>query len=191
MKLQTELIVDSSPVGLGAILTQTTNEGEICVVAYASKRLIGAESRYSHTEREALAVVWASEHFYLYLFGTEYKVITAHMLLLAMMNNPISKPTASLERLCMRLQPYKMKVQYRPGRLNTADYLSRHPNISAKENHKSWIDIQIEYAYVNAIQVYEADGLSCEMIRDSTSSNSLMQELIDAIITQRWHNRIE
>ena len=84
-----------------------------------------------------------------------------------------------------------MKVQYRPGRQNTADYLSRHPHISAKENHRSWIDIQTEYAYINAIQVYEAEGLSCEMIRDSTSSDSLMQELIDAIITQRWHKRSE
>ena len=135
MKLQTELIVDASPVDLGAISTQTTNEGEIRVVAYASRRLTGAESRYSQTEREALAVVWASEHFHLYLFGTEYKVITDHMPLLGIINNPISKPTARLERLCMRLQPYTMKVQYRPGRLNTADYLSRHPHISAKEYH--------------------------------------------------------
>ena len=96
MKLQTELIMDASPVGLEAILTQATNEGEIRVVAYASRRSTGAESRYSQTEREALAVVWASEHFHLYLFGTEYKVITDNMPLLGIMNNPISKPTRQI-----------------------------------------------------------------------------------------------
>ena len=55
MKLPTELVVDASPIGLGAILTQKT-ETSINVIAYASRRLTDPETRYSQKEREALAV---------------------------------------------------------------------------------------------------------------------------------------
>lgn len=54
-----ELIVDASPVGLGAVLTQSGK-----VVAYASKSLSDVEKRYCQTEKEALAIVWGCEHFH-------------------------------------------------------------------------------------------------------------------------------
>ena len=50
---ETMLIVDASPVGLAALLTQ---EGKI--IAYSSRALTDVESRYSQTEKEALAIVW-------------------------------------------------------------------------------------------------------------------------------------
>lgn len=53
-----EIIVDASPVGLGAILKQNGR-----IVAFASRALTDTETRYSQTEREALAIVWACEHF--------------------------------------------------------------------------------------------------------------------------------
>ena len=60
---QTTIYVDASPVGLGAILTQKHPDGQK-VITYASKALSPVEQRYSQTEREALAVVWACEHFH-------------------------------------------------------------------------------------------------------------------------------
>ena len=113
MKLH-ELVVDARPIGLGAMVTQKTETG-INVIVYASRRLTDPETRYSRTQREALAVVWASEHFDLYLYGAEYTVVTDHKPLEFLLNNPRSKPTVRLRRLCLRLQPYKMKVTYRPG----------------------------------------------------------------------------
>ncbi|KAK3751390.1 hypothetical protein QZH41_002583 [Actinostola sp. cb2023] len=76
--LKTELIVDASPVGLGAILAQVTHDQGRNVVAYASRSLTDCESRYSQTEREALAVVWGTEHFHLYLHGSSFQSITDH-----------------------------------------------------------------------------------------------------------------
>ena len=66
----TELSVDASPVGQGAILAQVNpTTGGTNVIAYASRSLTNTEQRYSQTEREALAVVWACEHFHLYIYG--------------------------------------------------------------------------------------------------------------------------
>ena len=45
-KAETELTVDASPVGLGAILTQQQTDGSYKPVAYGSRALIDTESRY-------------------------------------------------------------------------------------------------------------------------------------------------
>jgi len=59
------LLVDASPVGLGAVLTQGDR-----VISYASKALSSAERRYSQIECEALAIAWGCHHFRMYLLGS-------------------------------------------------------------------------------------------------------------------------
>src|SRR5215471_10219399 len=59
------LFTDVSGKGLGAVLSQKQEDKEI-VIAYASRSLRGAETDYPTTELEALAVVWAVEHFHKY-----------------------------------------------------------------------------------------------------------------------------
>ena len=72
---KTKIITDASPVGLGAILVQEHN-GENRIICYASRGLSAVERRYSQTEREALAIVWACEKFHIYLYGTTFELIT-------------------------------------------------------------------------------------------------------------------
>ncbi|CAF1416645.1 unnamed protein product [Rotaria magnacalcarata] len=60
------LEVDVCAYGLGAVLAQEYN-GEKFVIAYASRTLPSAERNYSSTEREALAIVWATKHLRPYI----------------------------------------------------------------------------------------------------------------------------
>ena len=57
-----DIYVDASPVGVSAILTQNNK-----VLAYGSRALKDVETRYSQTEREMLALVWAAEHYHVCL----------------------------------------------------------------------------------------------------------------------------
>ena len=63
---ETEVIVDASPVGLGAMLTQKKRDGY-----RPFTHIIGSvspfEQRYSQTEREALAIRWACWRLRVYL----------------------------------------------------------------------------------------------------------------------------
>ena len=46
--------------------------------AFASRFLNNHEMKYSTNELELLSVVWASEHFRTYLYGTEFQIVTDH-----------------------------------------------------------------------------------------------------------------
>ena len=66
----TYVTVDASPVGISAILSQKSlhgNSDHQQTIAYASRALTETEKRYSQTEKEALAIVWAVEHFHFFL----------------------------------------------------------------------------------------------------------------------------
>ena len=64
----TRLTNDASPVGVGAILEQKQQDGIYRPIYYASRKLSEVEAGYSQFKREALAVRWTYEKFYLYLY---------------------------------------------------------------------------------------------------------------------------
>lgn len=121
---RTQVIADASPVGLGAILIQFKRN---CprIIAYGNRSLTECEKRYCQTEKEALALVWAVEHFHIYLYGREsFELVTDHKPLETIFGAR-SKPCARIERWVLRLQAYNFKVIYKPGKSNIADPLSR------------------------------------------------------------------
>ena len=79
------LLVDASPVGLGAMLTQGGK-----VISYASEALSSVERRYSQIGCEALAIAWSCHHFRMYLLGSHFKVVMDHKPLLCIFNSPTS-----------------------------------------------------------------------------------------------------
>ena len=126
-RLPTELIVDASPVGLGAILVQDKGMKGWNPVAYASRALSDTETRYAQIEQEALAIKWACQHFHLYLCGHKFRVVTDHKPLVPLFGGSARTATPRIERWTVQLQPYSFEIIYHPGVNNPANYLSRHP----------------------------------------------------------------
>lgn len=114
---KTELYVDASPVGLGAVLTQKDSSDSPRIVCFASKGLTKAERIYPQTQREALAVVWAVEKFYPYLFGTKFTIFTDHKTLEFIYGGKHQhgkRACTRAEGWALRLQPYDFTIQHIP-----------------------------------------------------------------------------
>lgn len=175
---KTQVLVDASPVGLGAILTQ---EGRI--VCYASRALTETEQRYSQIDREMLAVVFGVEHFHLYLYGAPFSVITDHKPLLGIVGSP--KPTTiRIERLRLRLMPYEMNLVYAPGRdeLNPADYISRHPTEKPRRDNVS--EEYIRYVARNCIPI----AMTQTEVQEATKHDTILQRVMTAVQDGRWND---
>jgi len=121
--LPTLVMADASPIGLGAVLLQKKNE-QVRVICYVSRSLSPVERRYSQTEKEALALVFAVERLKMYLLGREFDLVTDHKPLLTIYG-PRSKPCARVERWLLRIQGFKFRILHIPGKNNIADPLSR------------------------------------------------------------------
>jgi len=122
------LQTDASDMGLGAVLTQYDSSGQEHVISYASRSLSNREKAYSATEKEALAVVFATDHFRAYLLGRKFTLITDHSALRWLHS---LEPKGRIGRWVMALQEYSFDVQHRPGISHgNADALSRLPTHS-------------------------------------------------------------
>ena len=120
------LELDACDHGLGAVLAQEYDKRKF-VISYASRTLAAAERNYSATEREALAIVWATQHFRPYLEGNKV-LIRSDCKALQWLKNA-KDVSGRLARWAMKLSAFQIEnIQYRPGAANAnADSLSRNP----------------------------------------------------------------
>ena len=125
--LPTVVTTDASDVGLGAVLSQVHPEGEK-VVAFASSTLNSAQRRYSVSEREGLACVWACEKWHKYVWGQDFVLRTDHAALKSLLTaKGIGRAGMRMARWAVRLMNYSFTVEHVKGQLNPSDGLSRLP----------------------------------------------------------------
>ncbi|GJZ52407.1 reverse transcriptase domain-containing protein [Tanacetum coccineum] len=121
-----ELMCDASDFSIGAVLGQR-HEKHFRSIHYASKTMNKAESHYTMTEKEMLAVVYAFEKFRSYLILNKSVVYTDHSALKYLFAKKYSK--ARLLRWVLLLKEFDFNVIDTKGAENlAADHLSRLEN---------------------------------------------------------------
>ena len=133
------LYTDASQFAIGAVLAQVQN-GLERVICYASKSLNKAQSRYSTTKRELLAIVNYTRHFKHYLPGRRFKIITDHRALQWLHN--FKDPDALTARWLEKLAAFDNEIEHRSGKsIGHADCMSRLPATTAALNMTATMDI--------------------------------------------------
>jgi hypothetical protein len=124
------LTTDASNTGVGAVLFQGSL-GKDMPVAYASRSLNKAEINCSTSEKELLAIVWATRYFRPYLYRRHFQIVTDHRPLTSVMN--VKDPGSWLLRLRIHLEEFDYEITYKWGSQNSnADALSRTGSITTE-----------------------------------------------------------
>ena len=108
---------DASKSGLGAALLQDNKP-----VAYASRSLSDAETRYAQIEKELLAVVFSFQKFHQYVYGKEALVESDHKPLEMIVKKPLVTAPPRLQHMLLQLQKYLFELSSSLAKLGACRY---------------------------------------------------------------------
>ena len=114
----TRLHVDASHKGLGAIMLQEQDDGEIRPVFYISRSLNKAEKNYNILNLEATSIIWALKTLRPFIHGRKITIITDHSALCYL--RTLKNPTGRLARYLLILSEFDADIIHKKGKLNVA-----------------------------------------------------------------------
>ena len=169
---------DASLRGLGACLIQQ-HKGKDLPIAFASKSLTDAETRYANIERELLAIVFPCQHFSTYLLGRSFIAESDHKPLEMIAMKNLANAPPCLQRMLLELQRYDVTIKYRPGKeMQLADALSRCP---ARASQEIKLDMRVDYIAFTKPWI--------EKLKDSTQRDPILVTVYQ-LTQQGWpHQR--
>lgn len=175
---------DASGEGLGAVLLQ---QGQ--PVAYASRALTSAETRYAQIEKELLGIIFGLERFHQYTYGRQDIVAeTDHKPLEAISRKPLHLAPKRLQRMLLRLQAYTPEVRYKKGsEMFVADALSR-AYLNDDDTTKDDPDVRQFHEELEAIRMTAMAPLTDKTIadvREATAGDTDLQT-IARFVQQGW-----
>ena len=121
------IMADTSDCAVGAVLQQYIDGGWY-PIAYFSKKLRPAETKYSTFDRELLAICLASKHFRHFVEGCEFFVLTDHKPLTFALSTHSDKYTPRQTRHLDFISQFRADIRHATGSANfAADALSQAP----------------------------------------------------------------
>ena len=179
---ETELTTDASPVGLSAILSQRTpGQNDRQVVAYASRSLSDV-GRYSQTEKEALAIVWAIEQLHLHHYRKQFTLYTDCKPVQMIYGNARPKPPVRIERWNLQLQGYNFQIVYTKGNQNPSDFLSHYTKITESKREEVMAEDYVNFLSLHAVP----RAMTLKELREATKADKTLQQLMQVIRSGEW-----
>ena len=139
---------DASQYAIGAVLMQADDGGHLRPIAFISRKLKDAETRYAVHEKETLAIIYALKTWRYYVAGQKIQVYTDHKSIQYL----YTQPNLSMRQLRWKdtLSEFDVKIDYKAGGMNVvADALSRRDEVIAEVNvvaNEKWFD-KLQEAY--------------------------------------------
>ncbi|XP_064464374.1 uncharacterized protein K02A2.6-like [Ornithodoros turicata] len=173
------LACDASPYGIGAVLSQRTQNHLDVPVAFASRTLSKAEQNYAQLDKEGLVVVFGMKHFHHFVAGRHITVVTDHKPLLGIFSQEKQIPAVLSPRMlrwCLLLSAYDYTLIYRPAhRHQNADALSRLP-LPTTANEDTTGDILM-------LESVECEPLTPRHIASLTKEDPILSKVFQAVQT--------
>lgn len=180
---------DASDDGIGAVMTHEI-DGRERPVLFVSRALTKAERNYPILHREALAMVFAMEKFYRYVFGRRVKIVTDHKPLVSIFGENKSKPAvvaSRLQRYIVRLSIFDYEIVAIKGRENVvADCLSRLPLRGEVSDKDEW---EINYVSVNHVSKEHLINLNLELVQRKTAEDETLCRIMQ-YVKNGWPERL-
>ena len=118
-------------------------DNQLRPIGYFSKKLKPAETRYSTTDREALAIILACRRFHHFLWGVPFTIHTDHQPLVSVFKRKTKSPR--MNRWVIEMQYYRFKINYHPGKQNlVADQLSRPVRAIFHQSRENYLGLNKE-----------------------------------------------
>ena len=181
----TMVSADASSFGLGGALFQQLGDNWM-PIAFCSRTLTPAETKYAQIEKECLASVWACEKFSRYLIGLDqFELQTDHKPLVPLMTTrDLDECPIRCQRLLMRLMRFNPKVRHVPGKsLVTTDALSRKPLPHGTSDETKANEITKFIASVQA--TWPTTQSSISKLQTATAQDRILQK-VASYVTKGW-----
>jgi hypothetical protein len=171
LEAETLLSTDASSYGLGAAILQKV-EGSWKPVAFASRSMNPAETRYAQIEKEALAICWGCEKFHYYLAGRKFRIETDHKPLISVLGDKeLARLPIRVQRFRLRMMAYTYSISYTPGeKLVLADALSRAPLPGGMDSESTNELVVSEIAESLPISQRRRDRIKAAILADEEST---------------------
>ena len=178
--LPTWIFVDASYAGLGAVLAQGQDIDNTNIIAFASRATTSIERRYPQIDLEAIGVDFGLRRFREYCVGADnINVVTDHRPLKAVFENK-RLGSIRIDRTKLRHQDINYNIIWRKGKLNPADYLSRHPRkVTQKYEKEAAEDAKLLYSLHN--NEFVMKDITIDRIQEETMKDKLLQAVMHHI----------
>ncbi|BHF81966.1 hypothetical protein SprV_0802510200 [Sparganum proliferum] len=176
---QLSLMVDASTVAVGAVLQQHLS-GSTQPLAFFSKKLLPAETRYSTFGRELLAIYLAVKHFRHLLEGRDFTVFTDHKPLTFALRSHSDKYNPREIAHLDYISQFTTDIRHIDGTKNeVADMLSRSSLSSLQLSHE--IDLCVMAAEQQRVGCPGDESVSGLLLKDvplTTGSGTILCDVL-------------